>query len=84
MTIKRVVNGVEMSFELTESELMNAYYEWSNEIDKEDVQTVLDEMNLSVTDEQLDLIADTFRDYLSNDDSWRYHAKYAIKMILNK
>lgn len=84
MIIKRVVNGIETSFELTDTELMHAYYEWRNEIDKEDVQTILDEMNLSVTDEQLDLIADEFRDYLSNDDSWRYCAKSAIQMILNK
>ena len=84
MTIKRIVNGTEMSFELTESELMHAYYEWQNEIDKEDVQTVLDEMSLSVTGEQLDLIVDTFRDCLSNDDNWLYHAEYAIERILNK
>ena len=61
---------------------MHAFYEWHAECDKEDVQNVLDEMGLTATDEQLELIADKFRDYMSEDDSWRYHAKYAINEVL--
>ena len=82
MKIKRNVNGQEMEFELTDSECMHAFYEWHAECDKEDVQTVLDDMGLTATDEQLDLIADRFRDYMSEDDSWRYHAEYAINEVL--
>ena len=72
MKIKRNVNGQEIEFVLTFEEQMVSYYEWQNEIDKEDVQNVLDEMGLTATDEQLELIADKFRDYMSEDDSWRY------------
>lgn len=84
MKIKRNVNGQEMEFELTHYEHMHAFYEWRDECDKEDVQSVLDDMELSATDEQLVVIADRFRDYMSNDDSWRYHAEYAINEVLNK
>lgn len=82
MKIKRNVNGKEIEFVLTFEEQMVSYYEWQNEIDKEDVQNVLDEMGLTATDEQLELIADKFRDYMSEDDSWRYHARYAINEVL--
>ncbi len=82
MKIKRNVNGKEIEFVLTFEEQMMSYYEWQNEIDKEDVQNVLDEMGLTATDEQLELIADKFRDYMACDDSWRYHAKYAINEVL--
>ena len=82
MKIKRNVNGQEMEFALTDLECMHTFYEWHAECDKEDVQTILEEMGLTATDEQLDLIADRFRDYMSNDDSWRYHAEYAINEVL--
>ena len=82
MKIKRNVNGQEVEFVLTFEEQMVSYYEWQNEIDKEDVQNVLDEMGLTATDEQLELIADKFRDYMSEDDSWRYHARSAINEVL--
>jgi hypothetical protein len=84
MIIKRNVNGQEMYFELTDEECRKAFYEWYEYCDKEDIQTVLDEMELDATDEQLDLIADKFRDYMSEDDSWRYHARYAINEVLKK
>lgn len=84
MKIKRNVNGQEMEFELTYDEHMNAFYEWHNECDKEDIQSVLEDMELTATDEQLALIADKFRDYMSCDDSWRYHAEYAINEVLKK
>lgn len=84
MKIKRNVNGQEMYFELTDNERMHAFYEWYAKCDKEDVQNVLDEMKLTATDEQLELIADKFRDYMSNDDSWRYHARYAINEVLSQ
>lgn len=82
MKIKRIVNGQEMEFELTDSEQMQAFYEWHDECDKEDIQSVLEDMELTVTDEQLSLMADKFRDYMSCDDSWRYHAEYAINEVL--
>ena len=84
MKIKRNVNGQEMEFELTDMECMHTFYEWRNECDKEDIQSVLDEMDVSATDEQMDLIADKYRDYLSEDDAWRYHAENAIDYVLNE
>ena len=82
MKIKRNVNGQEMEFELTDWECRTAFYEWHEGVDKEDVQTVLDEKELTVTDEQLELIADRFRDYMSEDDTWRYCAENAIYDVL--
>lgn len=82
MKIKRNVNGQEMEFELTDWECRTAFYEWHEAVDKEDVQTVLDEKELTVTDEQLELIADRFRDYMSEDDTWRYCAENAIYDVL--
>jgi hypothetical protein len=82
MKIKRNVNGQDMYFELTDSEKMQVFYEWHNECDKEDIQNVLEEMELTATDEQLDLMADKFRDYMACDDSWRNYASLAISAVL--
>ena len=42
MIIKRMINGVEHEFELTEHEMTTAYYEKQREFDREDIETVLD------------------------------------------
>ena len=84
MKIKRNVNGKEMEFELTDMECMHTFYEWREECDKEDIQNILDDEDLSITDEQMDLIVDRYRDYLSEDDTWRYCAENAIDYVLNK
>lgn len=82
MKIKRNVNGQEMEFELTDWECMNAFYEWQTECDKEDIRNILDEKELLATDKQVDLIADRYRDYLSEDDTWRCCAENAIDYVL--
>ncbi len=84
MKIKRNVNGQEMEFELTFEECRKVFYEYREECDKEDIQDVLDDEDLSVTDEQMKLIVDRYRDYLSEDDTWRYCAENAIDYVLNK
>ncbi len=84
MKIKRNVNGVEFEFELTDLERMHIFYEYREECDKEDIRNILDEDGLSATDEQVALIADKYRDYLTEDDTWRYCAQNAIDDVLNK
>lgn len=39
MVIKRVVNGVELSFELTDKELSDAFFEQRDKFDLEDIKT---------------------------------------------
>lgn len=84
MKIKRNVNGQEMEFELTDSECMHVFYEYREECDKEDVRNILEEQDLSATDEQISLIVDRYRDYLSEDDTWRCCAENAIDYVLNE
>lgn len=84
MKIKRNVNGQEMEFELTFEECRNVFYEYQEECDKEDAQNVLDDMELSATDNQIDLIVDKYRDYMSNDDTWYICMESAIDYVLNK
>lgn len=83
MKIKRNVNGQEMEFELTFEECRKVFYEYRAECDKEDIQNILDEEDLYATDAQIDLMADKYRDYLSEDDAWRYCAVNAIDYVLN-
>lgn len=83
MKIKRNVNGQEMEFELTFEEQRKVFYDYRTECDKEDIQDILDDEDLSVTDEQMSLIVDKYRDYLSEDDTWRYCAENAIDYVLN-
>lgn len=83
MKIKRNVNGQEMEFELTDKECQEVFYEYRDECDKEDIQNMLDDMDLSATNEQISLITDKYRDYLSDDDTWCYCAENAIDYVLN-
>ena len=78
MKIKRNVNGQEMEFELTSEEVLYAFYEQDKEFHKEDIQSILEKRGLSVSDEELEYIVDKYKDYLSEDDSWRYSAEAAI------
>ena len=82
MKIKRNVNGQEMEFELTHEELYKAFYEQEREYHKEDIQSVLEEKGLIVSDEQLDLIVSEYDDYLSELDGWRYAAEEAISTVM--
>lgn len=82
MKIKRNVNGQEMEFELTHEELYKAFYEQERECHKEDIQLVLEEKGLIVSDEQFDLIISEYDDYLSELDGWRYAAEEAISTVM--
>ena len=82
MKIKRNVNGQEMEFELTHAELYKAFYEQERECHKEDIQSVLEEKGLIVSDEQFDLIVSEYDDYLSELDGWRYAAEEAISTVM--
>ena len=59
MTIKRMINGVEMEFELTQHEMWGAYREQEHEFDKEDIRSTLEQIDddripSTLTDEQID------------------------------
>ena len=84
MKIKRNVNGQEIEFELTFEECRKVFYDYREECDKEDIQNILDEMECSATDEEIALMADRYRDYLSEDDAWWYCARNAVDYVLNK
>lgn len=42
MTITRIINGTAHDFELTPEELYSAYFEQEHNLDREDVETILD------------------------------------------
>lgn len=97
MTIKRIVNGTEMEFELTQQEMFNAYEERQHYYDVQDVDFYLGSMedeelmeNYGLTREEVkakyDEIAYTMREYIdrSNDDSWCYARDYAIDDVIGK
>ena len=84
MKIKRNVNGQDMEFELTCEEIYQAYYEQDRKFNQEDIESILEEQGLSVSFRQFQEIMDRFEDFLSNDDSWRYHAEAAIDFVLNE
>lgn len=96
MTIKRIVNGVEMEFELTNLELYNAYAEQQHNFDRLDVLGYLNEFS----DEQLvndygmtrveaemliDDMADRMRRYMDKYEcDWSYARDEAVSEILNE
>lgn len=83
MTIKRTINGEEISIELTHDELVNAYREQQGIYDREDVESNIDDEELYLNFKNLDLeltegektdlrtrITKTYRHYLDNDGNW--------------
>lgn len=93
MKIKRTVNGQEMEFELTHSEMRSAFGEYQRLIDIEDVDLyMLDELihdpescmeqfgvDVRLLEKHLDDIADEFRERYEYriDDDAKYDAVYA-------
>ena len=45
MTIERIINGRKIQIELTEREMLDAYWEQEHEFDKEDVRAIIDDMD---------------------------------------
>lgn len=97
MKIKRVVNGTEMEFELTQQEMFNAYEERQHYYDVQDIDAYLggmedDELmeNYGLTrvevEDAYDVIADRMRDYIdrSDNDSWCYARDIAIDEVIGK
>lgn len=96
MTIKRMVNGTEVEFELSDRELYNAYKEQEHEFDTEDVLDVFDayEDNELVetygkTRKDLEAMAgDIAYEMRRNIDkyemSWEYARDDAVKQMLGK
>ena len=93
MTIKRIVNGVETEFELTDYEMRQAYYEQEHICDVEDIKSYFEdftdedfECNYGMTRQEVeskyDAIAYRMRKYLGDDDSWTYSRDAAIEYIL--
>ena len=82
MKIKRNVNGQEMEFELTSEELRTIFYEQRKEDYKDDIQSMLEEKGILVSDEQFYLIVAKYEDYLMELDEWRYAAENAIDAVI--
>lgn len=93
MKIKRVVNGTEMEFELTYSEMWDAYMEEQHNCDREDVLTAFDYMDeedmiatygvtMGEIEPLVDAMAYRYRKYMEMDDSWGYNREEAIRYIL--
>lgn len=94
MTIKRVVNGTEMEFELTSMELYAAYLEKEHLSDKDEIFFAFDGMDddemmesYGVTMEDViplvNEMAYRFRKYMNEDESWSYNREEAIHYILD-
>lgn len=78
MKIKRNVNGQEMEFELTRDEIYEVFWEQERSDYADDIQSVIEDEGILMTDEQFHRAIELYKKYLSNDDSWRYAAEEAI------
>lgn len=78
MKIKRNVNGQEIEFELTSEEMFEAFWEQEREYYKEDIQSIAEENDLTLTDVQLMIALVLYEKYIGSDNSWRYAAEEAI------
>lgn len=69
MNIKRMINGREYDFELTQEEMYNAYYEQQERFDREDIYDFLDgydsdesfEQEMRITKEEFKELAERIR-----------------------
>ncbi len=84
MKIKRVVNGQEMEFELTDRELFQAGQEASEYNDREDLETVIEDQEEELTEEEIAAALTLYKKYRSNDDQWRCDAESAINVIIQE
>lgn len=78
MKITRNVNGQEMEFELTSAEMYQAFWEQERSYYADDIQSVIEDKGILMTDDQFHRAIDLYKKYLSNDDRWRYVAEEAI------
>lgn len=86
MKITRIVNGIPMEFELTPSELTDAYQEGQEEYDKADCQAVYDgefyDCSVEMTDEILTRCAKYYRKEVDDSGDWYAHAKSAVSYVM--
>lgn len=79
MKIKRMINGEEYEFELTDDEVWDAYCEKQDVFDLDDTQMMLETnedwiLDLPTAEKNavVELIARRYRERLDNDDTWYY------------
>lgn len=86
MKITRIVNGEPMEFELTPSELTDAYQEKEMEYDKLDCQEVYDlefeDCSVEMTDEILTWCAKYYRKEIDDSGDWYAHARSAVSYVI--
>ena len=94
MTIRRIVNGMEMEFELTDRELWEAYEEEQHKCDLSDIDGAFEDLSdadlmemYGVTREKIEELREAmayrYRRYRDNyDESWIYDRDEAIRYVL--
>lgn len=88
MKIERVIDGKNVTIELTDYELYDAYREKEHLYDVEDVRFVLDGKREDdpdypeLTADELDKAARLFRHTMNDTEDWVYHAENAIAEII--
>ena len=93
MTIKRIVNGVETEFELTDRELWEAYVEEQHKCDLSDIDSAFEDLTddelieiYGATMETIESLKDTmayrYRKYRGDDEGWLDDRDYAIRYII--
>ena len=93
MKIKRLVNGTEVEIELTYNELMEAYSEWQESCDREDILNAFEDMTdddlmevYGKTREEIESLVGQmvrmYRKYMDNSDDWVYRRDSAIDDVL--
>ena len=95
MTIKRVINGVEMEITLNSIELWDAYMEKQHEYDLEDIENYLEYYTEDEIMQEYGVTIDKFhslkeemaclyRKYRDNDESWARDRDEAVEYILSE
>ena len=94
MTIMRVINGVEMEFELTANELWEAFEEEQHKCDLSDIENAFEDLTddeliedygktLAELEELKEAMACRYRKYRDNyDESWINDRDEAIRYVL--
>lgn len=94
MTIKRVINGMEVEITLTDGELWEAFEEEQHKCDLSDIDNAFEDL----TDDELmeiygatmetieplkDAMAYRYRKYRDDDEGWLDDRDYAIRYIID-
>ena len=93
MIIKRNINGTEVEIELTYNELREAYSEWQESCDLEDILNAFEDMTdddlmevYGKTREEIEPLVDQmawmYRKYMDNCDDWIYRRDSAIDDVI--